>query len=112
MRVTVNGKIVAVLEKREGVSKAGQPWATQDYVIQPDGDEDIICFNVFGEDKIADYKLHVGSIVSVTLVISSRDYNGKYYPSIKAIQCYEQSKSSATAQPTPAAPADPSNLPF
>lgn len=116
MRVTVNGKIVAVLEKRAGVSKQGTEWASQDYVIQPDGDEDVICFNVFGENNISSYNLHVGSIVSVTLAISSREYNGKYYPAIKAIQCYEQSKGVSTAQPTSApssAPTtDASNLPF
>lgn len=98
MKVTVNGKITAVLPKRAGVSKAGKDWATQDYVLLPDGDEDVICFNVFGEESIANYNLQVGSQVSVTLIVKSREYNGKYYPEIKAIQCYTQSTGNT---PTP-----------
>lgn len=114
MRVTVNGKIVAVLEKRSGISKAGNEWSNQDYVIQPDGDEDVIAFNVFGEENIANYNLRVGSVVSVTLAIRSREYNGKYYPEIRAIQCYAQAGAVNTAapQPAPAAENPASNLPF
>ena len=116
MRVTVNGKIVAVLEKKSGISKAGNEWTNQDFVIQPDGDEDIIAFNVFGEENIANYNLRVGSVVSVTLVIRSREYNGKYYPEVRAVQCYSQagSANTAPAQPAPAAetPSSTSNLPF
>lgn len=114
MQVSVNGRIVSVLEKREGVSKAGTPWQSQDYVIMPDGDEDFIAFNVFGADKIAQYDLHVGSLVSVTLSITSREYNGKYYPQIRAVQCYSKNNNTATTEG--AAPAgdsdDQSNLPF
>jgi hypothetical protein len=120
MRVTVNGKIVAVLEKKSGISKAGKEWANQDYVLQPDGDEDVISFNVFGEENIANYNLHVGSMVSVTLGIRSREYNGKYYPEVRAIQCYAQSTGNTTApqsQPTPQPTTDATNtsstdLPF
>ena len=123
MKVTLNGKITAVLPKRAGVSKAGKDWATQDYVLLPDGDEDVICFNVFGEDSIANYNLQVGSQVSVTLIVKSREYNGKFYPEIKAIQCYTQSGTSAPAPapasaPAPQAPvsadktSSPDDLPF
>ena len=101
MRVTVNGKIVAVLEKKSGISKTGREWANQDYVLQPDGDDDVISFNVFGEENIANYNLRVGSEVSVTLGISSREYNGKYYPEIRAVQCYAQATGNAPA-PQPA----------
>lgn len=114
MRVTVNGKIVAVLEKKSGISKAGNEWSNQDFVIQPDGDEDVIAFNVFGEENIANYNLRVGSVVSVTLAIRSREYNGKYYPEIRAIQCYAQAGSAPAPQPAPAAEAtaSSSSLPF
>lgn len=117
MRVTVNGKIVAVLEKKSGISKAGNEWCNQDYVIQPDGDEDVIAFNVFGEENIANYNLRVGSVVSVTLAIRSREYNGKYYPEVRAIQCYSQSGANTASVPAPApAPASEAstsnNLPF
>ena len=117
MRVTVNGKIVAVLEKKSGISKAGNEWCNQDYVIQPDGDEDVIAFNVFGEENIANYNLRVGSVVSVALAIRSREYNGKYYPEVRAIQCYSQSGANTASAPAPApAPApeasSSNSLPF
>lgn len=112
MKVTVSGKITSVLPKRSGVSKTGNAWASQDYIIMPDGDTDFIVFNVFGEENINKYALQVGAMVSVTLEIKSREYNGKYFSEVRAIQCYSSNVSAPApaSEPTSAAPA--TNLPF
>lgn len=107
MKVTVNGMITVALEQRRGVSKAGREWVMQDYGIQPHGEEDIVVFQVLGEENINNYGLKVGSSVSVTLEIKSRNYNGKYYPSITAIQCYAQAQQQAPRQaPEPTMPSE------
>lgn len=93
MKITVNGKITAAFELRKGVSKNGRDWAMQDYAILPDGEDEIVVFQVLGENNINNYGLKVGAQVSVTLEVKSREYNGKYYPSITAVQCYSQASS-------------------
>ena len=48
------GKVIAVLEPRGGVSKTGNEWKVQEYVIEThDQYPKKMCFDVFGADKIA-----------------------------------------------------------
>ena len=48
------GKVIAVLEPRGGVSKTGNEWKVQEYVIEThDQYPRKMCFDVFGADKIA-----------------------------------------------------------
>jgi len=56
-----------------------------------------ICFQLFGSDKVEDFKSRnkVGDSVEVAFNVSSRDYNGKYYHNLDAwkIKGLESSKS-------------------
>jgi ABC-type spermidine/putrescine transport system permease subunit II len=48
----LSGKIIAVLPAREGVSKSGNPWKTQEYVLEThDQYPRKMCFNLFGADN-------------------------------------------------------------
>ena len=45
------GKVIAVLEPRSGVSKTGNEWKVQEYVIEThDQYPRKMCFDVFGAD--------------------------------------------------------------
>jgi hypothetical protein len=108
MIATITGKIVAVLGKREGTSKAGNPWSSQDYVIESDNGEKL-AFNVFGADKIAEYNLAVGVKASVTVSIESKEWQGKWFTSAKCTECISNSAPKETTpqqpvQQTPVAP--------
>lgn len=87
MKVTVKGTITNVLERRSGVSNAGKEWASQDFVIKEANSDDLIKFNVFGAENLANYDLKVNSEIEVTVVVSSREYQGKFYTDIRAISC-------------------------
>jgi hypothetical protein len=52
------GRVIAVLEARSGLAKTtGNPWMIQDYVIETNEQYPRrMCFNVFGEDKINQFK--------------------------------------------------------
>lgn len=81
------GKVIAVLQPREGTSKTGTPWKSQEYVIETDGQyPKKICFEVFGEDKISQYTqaLQVGNLVKVSFDIDAREWNGRWFNSIRA----------------------------
>lgn len=108
MKITVNGKIVAVLEKKSGIARSGKEWMTQAYLIEEEESKELLQFSVFGADNIANYGLTVGSIVSAVLNLKSREYNGKYFYDCQAVQCYVK-PSANTAPAAPVAPEVPVN---
>lgn len=85
MKTTVKGTIIATLERRSGVSSMGKEWASQDFVMQEAGSEDKIKFNVFGADNLANYGLKVGDDVEATIVVTAREYQGKWFMDARAI---------------------------
>lgn len=89
MNITINGKITNALPPRRGTSKAGNEWVSQDFVIETDNDEKI-CFNMFGEDRIKESGLRVGATASVTCKIESKEWNGKWFTSISCLNCIVQ----------------------
>lgn len=99
MNITINGKITNALPPRRGTSKAGNEWVSQDFVIETDNDEKI-CFNMFGEDRIKESGLRVGATASVTCKIESKEWNGKWFTSVSCVSCIVQ----GATQPQPAQP--------
>lgn len=84
--LTISGKIIAVFPMRSGVSKSsGKQWATQQYLIETLDQYPKRClFEVFGEDKIREYAISVGDMADVSFDIDAREYQGKWYNSIRA----------------------------
>ena len=120
----IKGKIIAVMPVRTGTSqKNGEGWASQDYVIETMEQYPRRCvFNVFGEEKIKEYNLQIGSEVVVKFDINAREYNGRWYNDIRAwkvepIQAQAPANFPAGADAIPAptaseAPAPTETLPF
>lgn len=81
-----NGKIIKVFPTKSGVSsKTGKEWASQDAVMEIPGQYvRHMLFTVFGEENIKNAGLYVGANVNVSFDIDAREYQGKYYNSIKA----------------------------
>lgn len=82
----VKGKIVQVLEPQSGVSKSsGTPWATQGYVLETfDQYPRKVYFEVFGEERIKQNTCNVGDVVTVGFDIDSREFNARWYTTIRA----------------------------
>ena len=124
----LTGKIIAVLDKRSGQSaRTGANWATQDYVLETINEQypKRCLFNVFGEDKINEFNIQLGNVVTVSFDINAREYNGRWYNDVRAwrvvpYQAQQQAPAVAPAAPfdipaptatdIPQAPAD--DLPF
>lgn len=100
MNITINGKITNALPPRRGTSKAGNEWVSQDFVIESDNEEKI-CFNVFGEDKIKESGLRVGAIASVTCKVESKEWNGKWFTSVSCVNCIVQGASQQQPMQSP-----------
>ncbi len=81
----ITGKIIAVLPERGGVSKTGNEWKMQEYVLETHEQyPKKICFNVFGADKIAQFNIQAGDEMTVSFDINAREYNGRWYNDIRA----------------------------
>ena len=121
MEITL--KIIQVLQEQEGVGKNGNPWKVQPYVGETlDNYPKKVAFEVFGEEKIKENACAVDDLVKVSVDIESREFNGRWYTSVRA---WKVEKAEQAAQPVekkpapaPAAPAVPgaeeetSDLPF
>ena len=79
------GKIIQILPLQEGVSKAGNPWKKQEYILETLGTQypRKVCFNLFG-DNVDKFPMQVGQDVTVSIDIESREFNGRWYTDIRA----------------------------
>ncbi|MBE6267502.1 MAG: DUF3127 domain-containing protein [Bacteroidales bacterium] len=81
----ITGKIIAVLPERGGISKTGNEWKTQEYVLETHEQYPRrICFNVFGADKISQFNIQAGEEMTVSFDINAREYQGRWYNDIRA----------------------------
>lgn len=79
------GKIIQILPLQEGVSKAGNPWKKQEYILETLGTQypRKVCFNLFG-DNVDKFPMQVGQDVTVSIDIESREFNGRWYTDVRA----------------------------
>lgn len=79
------GKIIQVLPAQEGVGRNGNPWKVQPYVLETlDQYPRKVHFEVFGEDRIKQNPCDLDQLVTVSFDIESREFNGRWYTSIRA----------------------------
>lgn len=83
----LSGKIIKVFPVRSGVSqKTGNTWMTQQAVLEiPDLKvPKKMVFDVFGEERIKQANMYEGDEVNVSFDIDAREFNGRWYTSIRA----------------------------
>ena len=103
------GKVIAVLEPRGGVSKNGNEWKVQEYVIEThDQYPRRMCFDVFGADKIQQFNIQVGEELNVFFDIDAREWQGRWFNSIRAWKV-ERVNADAQQMPPMDAPFPPLN---
>jgi len=101
----VVGKIIQVLPAQEGVGRTGNPWKVQPYVLETfDQYPRKVHFEVFGEERIKQNPCDIDQVVTVSFDIESREFNGRWYTSIRAWKIQQGDMTQANAvQPAPAA---------
>ena len=81
----ITGKIIAVLPERSGVSASGNQWKSISYVLETmEQYPKRMCFDVFGADKLQQFAIQTGEIITVSFDIDAREYQGKWFNSIRA----------------------------
>lgn len=81
----ISGQIIAVLPTRSGTSARGTEWSSQTAVIETKEQyPKKVAFDVMGADRIAQFNLQVGEYVTVSYDVEAREYNGKWWNSVRA----------------------------
>lgn len=119
----LQGKVIAAVEQRKGVSARGE-WVSQDFVIETqDNYPRKMMFTVFGADRLQRFQIQVGQLVNVSFDINAREWNGRWFNDIRAFDVRQvqpgqpaaggDMPSFEPAAPAAAAPASPAqNDPF
>ena len=82
--MTINGKLIKKLDVESGISKSGKEWKKQSILVEQFGTDynKEVVISFFG-DKIKSIRdLEEGADVIVSINLSSREFNGKYYHNI------------------------------
>lgn len=103
------GKIILALPEVSGTSKAGNPWKKREYVLETmETYPKKVLFDFFG-DRADQYPLMPGQEIRLTFDIESREYNGRWFTSIRGLRA--EPLSAATAQQPAGAMAQPQQSP-
>lgn len=98
----IKGKVILALPEQSGVSKNGNSWKKREYVLETfDNYPKKIHFDLFGE-RADQYPINVGENITLSFDIESREYNGRWYTSIRG---WKVDKDNGVAAADPAAPA-------
>ena len=102
----LQGKVIAALPERGGVSQRGTEWKVQEFVIETHEQyPKKMVFEVFGADRLARFNIQIGQEVLVAFDIDAREWNGRWFNSIRA---YDVRQYDPSQMPTaPAAPVQP-----
>jgi hypothetical protein len=95
----LQGKIIAVLPERSGVSARGE-WKAGSFVIEThDNYPKKMVFDVFGADRLAQFAIKVGEELLVSFDIDAHEYQGRWFNSIRAWNVQRIDPAAVQAQP-------------
>lgn len=108
----ITGKITHILEARTGTSpRTGAAWMSQSFVIEaiePGRQYPTRCvFDVFGEDRLRQFNIQAGETLTVSFDLDAREYNGRWFNSVRAWKVDRVQIDPATGMPIPYTPAAP-----
>lgn len=88
----IQGKIIAVLPERSGVSQRGNQWRSISYVLETQEQyPKKLAFDVTN-DKIDQFNIQVGEFLTVQFDINAREYNGRWFNSVNAWNVIRQNQ--------------------
>lgn len=80
----LQGKVIAVLPERSGVSARGE-WKSQSFVIETHEQyPKKLVFDVFGADRLAQFNIQSGEEILVSFDIDAHEYNGRWFNNVRA----------------------------
>ncbi len=85
MSLKVKGTLKQILKAESGVSRAGNEWKKQEFVVETSEQfPKNVCFTLFNDKFSLLENLSEGDEVEVSFNLESREYNGKWFHNINA----------------------------
>lgn len=85
MSLKVKGIIKQLLNAESGVSRAGNEWKKQEFIIETDDQyPKLICFTLFNDKLSVLENFNTGDEVEVYFNLESREYNGRWFTNVNA----------------------------
>ena len=107
----ITGKIIQKMDPQGGISKAGNQWKKQEYVMETlDSYPRKVKFDFFG-DRADQFPLEVGDVITLSYDIESREFNGRWYTDIRGFKAVKTDPNTAPAAPYPPAAGEPAPAP-
>ncbi len=107
----LQGKVIAVLPERSGVSARGE-WKSQSFVIETHEQfPKQMVFDVFGADRLAQFNIKIGDEINVSFDITAHEYNGRWFNNIRAWNVQHVDAAAVQASYAPAAAPIPGDAP-
>lgn len=85
MSMELKGKVVHLLPQQSGMGKKG-PWKKQEFIVETQTQSQYpkkVCLSLWG-DKIDQYGVSAGDLITVSVDLESREYNGRWYTEARA----------------------------
>jgi hypothetical protein len=83
MSMDIKGKVIQLLSPQTGQGKKGV-WKKQEFIIETQSQyPKKVCLSMWG-DKIDQFRLSVGEMVTVSFELESREYNNRWYTEARA----------------------------
>ena len=85
----ITGKLIKKLDVESGISKSGKEWQKQSILVEQFGTDynKEVVISFFGDKMKSIRDVQEGADVNVSINLSSREFNGKYYHSIDGWFC-------------------------
>lgn len=79
------GKVISIMPIVTGTSKAGNAYSIKSFVIETQETyPKKVCIELFGDQRINDNPIAVDQVITVSFDLESREFNGKWYTSVRA----------------------------
>jgi len=111
-KLILQARLVQVLPIQSGTSSKGN-WQKQDFIVETfEQYPKKVCINVWGDAKIGELaRIPIGATVSLSLNLSSREYNSRWYTEIQAWKLEVVELGTGAPQPAQAPPVGPAQAP-
>jgi hypothetical protein len=122
MSLSVKGKLVTILNLESGISRSGNSWKKQEFILETQEQfPRKVCFTLFNDKVSLLSGFAAGEDLEVSFDIESREFNNKWYHNINAWKIERVGQISAADIPPPLSTddippennlEDPDDLPF
>lgn len=105
MAIEIIGKYIEALQIRSGASNRGGEWRVQDFIMEVGGQyPKKVCISLWNEKIDSLQNFSIGENIKASVDIESREFNGKWYTSVKAWQIEKIENNPKIAQSLPVIP--------